>query len=182
MHLKLLGSLFVLLGLTASQGSIANPVAGGQDDDATIVYLVRHAERATDDPRDPNLSEAGRVRTQRLTALLRDANLDHVYSTDLRRTRQTAGPVADGHGLEIETYDPRELEAFARSLAGTSGRLLVSGHSNTTPELVGYLGGDAHGTIEEWEYDRLYVVILQPGRAVTTLLLRYGGPSAPRQE
>jgi hypothetical protein len=51
----------------------------------------------------------------------------------------------------------------------------VVGHSDTTPELVGLLGGDPGAPIDEpTEYDRLYVVTLGPDGTVTTVLLRYG--------
>jgi len=55
------------------------------------------------------------------------------------------------------------------------GRILVSGHSNTTPALVQLLGGDPGEPInEKSEFDRLYVMILNPNQPVTALLLKYG--------
>ena len=54
-------------------------------------------------------------------------------------------------------------------------RILVAGHSNTTPKLVELLGGNPGPPIDEkTEYDRLYVVVLGADGAVTTTLLRYG--------
>jgi hypothetical protein len=50
----------------------------------------------------------------------------------------------------------------------------VVGHSNTTTELVTLLGGEPGTEIEESsEYDRLYILTINPS-GVTTLLLRYG--------
>ena len=62
---------------------------------------------------------------------------------------------------------------LAAALLSSPGRHLVVGHSNTTPELVGLLGGDPSSPIPEDEYDRLYVVRHQPGSDATTLLLRF---------
>lgn len=48
--------------------------------------IVRHAEKANDDPRDPNLSEAGRARAERLAAALKNQPVRAVYATAYRRT------------------------------------------------------------------------------------------------
>jgi hypothetical protein len=54
----------------------------------------------------------------------------------------------------------------------------VVGHSNTTPQLVGLLGGEAGKPIDDSrEFDRLYIVVLGRTGEVTTMQLRYGEPS-----
>ncbi|MDT8341322.1 MAG: histidine phosphatase family protein [Longimicrobiales bacterium] len=171
---------------------------GAAPAEASLIYLVRHAERAQDDPRDPRLAPAGEARAEELARVLAGAPLTGVFSTDLRRTRATARPVAAAHGLEVEVYDsrPAGLAALAAELRARPGHHLVVGHSNTTPELVGLLGGDPGPPIPESEYDRLYVVLVWPaagpvgtetpgsppgGNAapggVTSTLLRYGARS-----
>ena len=69
--------------------------------------------------------------------------------------------------------EPGDLEDFAGHLKMMSGRIVVSGHSNTTPGLVRALGGDPGEPINESEYDRLYVLVLLPGGGVETVLIRY---------
>ena len=155
--------------------------AGTGTPSATTVFLVRHAEALypppEDAPGDPPLNRIGRARAQRLAEVLRDAGIASVLSTDLRRTLQTAGPLAGRLGLEIELYDPYDLSILAQRLAATPGRVLVAGHSNTTPELVRLLGGEPGEPIDErTEFDRLYVLGLTPGEPTTTLLLHYGEP------
>lgn len=149
----------------------AGPAAAQQD--AAVVYLVRHAERAEDGTRDPVISLPGWDRARLLAETLRDARLTHIHTTDYRRTRMTGRPTADATGLTMQTYDPRDLAAFARRLRSTPGRHLVLGHSDTTPALVEALGGDPGTPIEEMEYDRLYVVTLT-GDGASTVLLRFG--------
>lgn len=170
--------LLVLSPLSgAVQGQEANR-AERQPEGLSVVYLVRHAERATDHPRDPNLSAEGRVRADELSRLLADAPLTKVFSTRYRRTVQTATPLADDHGLEIEFYDPTAegLADFGSQLRAMPGHHVVVGHSNTTPQLVEALGGDPVSTIDEMEYDRLYVVVVSSGGAATSTLIRFGAP------
>ena len=144
--------------------------------DATTIFLVRHAEKI-DDSRDPELSEAGHARAAALATALRHSGIEHVHSTDYIRTRDTAAPVAERLGLSVELYDPRALPAFAEQLRAAGGRHLVVGHSNTTPGMVSLLGGEAGSEIvEATEYDRLYIVTVMPGGKASTVLLRYGSP------
>lgn len=151
---------------------------------ATVVWLVRHAERTDDTPgeggmlareRDPELAPAGRSRAQELADLLADVPLGRVLSTDFRRTRATADPVAARRGLVVETYDPRNLEGLARRIRAAGGTWLVVGHSNTTPALAEALGGEPGEAIGEFEYDRLYQLVLPEGGPVVTTVLRFGG-------
>jgi broad specificity phosphatase PhoE len=141
-----------------------------------VVYLVRHAEKA-DDSRDPPLSDAGRARAGGLIHVLGTAGITKVWSTNYQRTMSTAAPLAANQHLDVTPYDPSKLAEFAALLRATPGRHLVVGHSNTTPELVRALGGDPGEVIPDWEYDRLYVVVIGPG-GTTAMQLRYGAPSS----
>ena len=152
----------------------ATPDPANQE--TVVVYLVRHAEKANDGTDDPPLAIAGRIRVQTLKALLRDVDLTHVRTTDWKRTRDTARPFAEEAELALAMYDPRELENLAGEIMAEPGRHLVVGHSNTTPQLVAALGGDPAGEINDLEYDRLYILVIQPGRPTVTTLLRYGEP------
>lgn len=143
---------------------------------ASVVYLVRHAEKAEENPQDPALTAEGQARADLLVHLMADVELDGVWSTDTRRTRNTAEPVAEAKGLGIEFYDPRGIAAFARVLQDRGGSHLVVGHSNTTPGFVEALGGDPISGIVDPEYDRFYIVTTAPDGHVETVLLRFGEP------
>src|SRR5690606_18387538 len=85
----------VLLGWVCVAASVA---------EAQMVIVVRHAERAdagaaagaamTASP-DPELSAAGKARAQGLAAMLKDVGVAAIYTTEYRRTIDTAQPLAD---------------------------------------------------------------------------------------
>lgn len=140
------------------------------------LFLVRHAEKTTE-KNDPGLTQAGKARALALANRLGGEGITHIHSSDFIRTRDTAEPLAEKLGLEVEIYDPSDLPAIAAKLKATPGRHLVVGHSNTTPPLVELLGGDG-GTpiVEATEYDRLYIVTTKAGEPVKSYLTRYGEP------
>ncbi|MGJ8559262.1 MAG: phosphoglycerate mutase family protein [Litorimonas sp.] len=137
------------------------------------VFLVRHAEKLTG--RDPALTVDGEARAAALADLLVDAKIERIHSSDYKRTRMTAAPLAEMTSVDVELYDPRDLPRIAALLKADGGRHLVVGHSNTTGELTELLGGDG-GTaiVEATEYDRLYVVTVGADGEATSTLLRFG--------
>lgn len=168
------------LALILVIAGVGSPRPGTAQQAPTVVYLVRHAEKAERPSEDPPLTAAGQARARALAHVLRDAAVDRIHSTDTERTRATAGPTAAAQGLPVETYEGEDLEALAGAIRSSPGRHLVVGHSNTTPELVALLGGEPGApVVEAWEYDRLYVLELRAGAPTTTILLRYGDPAGP---
>ena len=157
------------------------PGAAAAQEAPAVVVLVRHAEKADAPADDPPLTSAGTERARLLAGLVADLRLDRVLSTDYERTRATAAPAAARAGVDVELYDPRRLDLLAQELRRAAGRrVLVVGHSNTTPELVRLLGGEPGPPIHEpSEYDRLYVVTLPESGPATTLVLRFGSPGVP---
>jgi len=149
----------------------------------SLVVLVRHAEKAEAPADDPPLSRQGEDRARALARTLADAGITRIYSSDTRRTRDTAAPLAAALGLEIELYDAGDLPAMADRLRALPGRHVVVGHSNTTDVLSGLLGGATFGEIvEAWEYNRLYFLTPRPevpgtapgSAGFETVLIRFG--------
>jgi probable phosphoglycerate mutase len=103
-----------------------------------------------------------------------------VFSTETTRTRSTAAPTAEQAQVAIAPYNPQGAEgmaAFAQQLLTTPARALVVGHSNTTPELVEALGGDAVVPMTDDDYDRLYILTVGPDGTVSSALLHFGAPA-----
>ena len=136
------------------------------------IYLVRHAEKQKGD--NPSLTKAGHERAELIKDMLGDKGVTYVHSTNLNRTLETATPLADSLGMDIQIYDGKDLEGFAKTLRAAPGVHLVVGHSNTTPDLVAHLNGEAINLMPETEYDRFTTVKLgKDGKAVTDIT-RFG--------
>lgn len=133
--------------------------------DARTFVLVRHAEKATDDPKDPTLTPAGTARAQRLADTLAHERVVAVYATAYRRTQLTAAPTAASHRLTVRTYDASmPADTFAAQLLHDhdSGTVLVVGHSNTIPALASALCHCDIAPMRDDEFDR--VIRLRVGR------------------
>lgn len=157
-------ALLLLLSMLAGCRSLPDPADG-----ATFV-LVRHAEKAADDPKDPALTPAGTRRAEKLASALHLRPVVAVYATPFRRTQATAAPVARDHGLTVTTYDAATGPAdFARTLrAGhTAGTVVVVGHSNTVPAIAQALCGCTIGAMAETEYGRRITLRVLPDGRVT---------------
>jgi len=120
---------------------------------STTFILVRHAEKDTVKG-DPNLTEEGHARAQDLARFLSDTPVTQVYSSDYKRTRQTAQPTAKAKGLEVKLFNPRE---------------------NSTPTFVNTLLGESKmEKIDESHYDNIFIVkVLDIGTA-EVMHLHYG--------
>jgi phosphohistidine phosphatase SixA len=158
----LCASTVTLAAARVQDGGATEPREG-----AVTVFLVRHAEKAKDDRRDPSLTEEGRARAATLARLVGEAGVSHLYSTDYRRTRATLGPLAVASEVEVQLYDPRKPDDLVARVAQlpAGSVVMVAGHSNTTPGLFRLLSGRAgralvDSMIPDDEYDRLYCVTL----------------------
>lgn len=74
----------------------------------TTILFVRHGEtdwnleRRVQGHTDRPLNATGAEQVRVLTEELREERLDAVYASDLARARETARPVAEARGLEVE--------------------------------------------------------------------------------
>jgi probable phosphoglycerate mutase len=102
--------------------------------DVRTVLLIRHGQQiwpsqrsgAESDWRDPPLSEIGQRQATALSAALRDESIDGVLCSHLRRSLDTARPLAKSLGIEPEVhYDLREVEIYRDIPPGSSIRDLV---------------------------------------------------------
>jgi broad specificity phosphatase PhoE len=131
----------------------------------TLVLLVRHAEKAAAPADDPPLTEVGTTRARALQAALADAGVQAVIATPRRRTSDTAKPLADALGLtpEIVGLTGNHVQAVADAVRRHAGQVvLVVGHSNTIPAIIGALGGPRLPDLCDPEHANLFVLSIPP--------------------
>jgi len=147
---------------------------------ARHVFLVRHTEREWEGE-DPPLTAAGEARAQALAATLRDAGVTAIITTQWRRTRDTAGPLAKLLRITPEVvpvYEGKSLEHI-REVAAAIRRhkdetVLVVGHITVT-RVIAALGGPDLPTICENVFSDLF--FFTPAAGEDGLVrLRYGAP------
>ncbi|MEP7266687.1 MAG: phosphoglycerate mutase family protein [Saprospiraceae bacterium] len=133
------------------------------------IFIVRHAEKI-DDSRDPDLSETGQLRAQKLAKILADKSIQEIFSTDYKRTRQTANPLAQLNGITIQIYKPDTLDLFVKRIVKSEKNVLVVGHSNSTLSLLDAMGlAHTIKKIDETDYSNLFIVRLKGSRPKMSL-------------
>jgi broad specificity phosphatase PhoE len=145
---------FVLLLLTFVVVSIASA--------EPIVVIVRHAEKAANDPKNPDLSPAGQNRAETLAGILKDAHISAIFTTEFKRTQETAAPLSKSTGVVPSIVSAKDYPALLAKLHQVDGAALVVGHGDTIPDIIKALGIDTPLQIPEDDYTNLLVVTLQP--------------------
>lgn len=169
----------VLAGLALIVGLLL----GAEVASAQTVYIVRHAEKASDTERDPVLSEAGTARAVALGEMFAAGPPDLVVVSPLQRTRLTAQPTISASGafvvvVPLEGGVEAHVEAIRRGVLTLpeDAVVLIAGHSNTVPLIARALGYDVPD-MPDCEYDRLIRLDIRDGE-VSGHVMRYGEPSA----
>ncbi len=137
----------------------------------SVIFIVRHCEKAMESTDNPNLAEEGKKRAAHLAEILKNTGIEAVYSTNYKRTMQTAEPLATVLKITPTAYEPREA-AFGEMLRKSGKKVLVVGHSNTVPELLNQLTGTKNYQPNDG-YGDLWVVTMLENQPVTVLRLSY---------
>ncbi len=130
-----------------------------------VIFVVRHAERAAISgrvPSDTGLSEVGRARAKSLEQELKDAQITAIYTSEYKRTKETAAPLAESLGIRPEVVAADDLQSLLAKLKAARGNVLVVGHSNTVPQIINALGVSGRVTISESDYDNLFLIVRDP--------------------
>ncbi len=121
-----------------------------------VLFLVRHAEKA-DNSRDTALSAKGEARAHALAEKLRDAGITAIFTTEYKRTQQTAAPLAEALHVRTIVHKADDTAGLVKLLQQQE-RALVVGHANTLSEIASALGVELPEP-GEGEYDGLYVIV-----------------------
>jgi broad specificity phosphatase PhoE len=151
------------------------------------IVLVRHG--ATDwnlqgrcqGSTDRDLSEAGIRQAEQLATLLRDERFDAVYSSNLRRARQTAELISRHHALPVRIEaDLRELDHG--SLEGLTFSEIKSRHGEflarwrTEPADLCVPGGERLADVAERAWNGLHGILQRHPEAERILAVSHSFP------
>lgn len=135
--------------------------------------------------RDPDLSDKGRARAESLAVALRDSGVNMIITTDLKRTMQTAAPLAKLRhitpkvipiGMSVQSHMNRVVDEIKSHEGAT---ILVVGHNNTIGHIASKLAGGNIGDLCTDEYANLIIISMTKGRVAKILLESYGVPDPP---
>src|SRR6187401_201985 len=100
-------------------------------DAAPVVFIVRHAEKASTGGKDPDLSVEGQKRADALANMLKDSQITSVFVTEFKRTQETAAPTARALQVSPTVVPANDIGGLIQKLRASNGNALVVGHGNT---------------------------------------------------
>ncbi|MFZ4771983.1 MAG: SixA phosphatase family protein [Ferruginibacter sp.] len=140
----------------------AQPVPKGVST-KTRIYLVRHAEKASDGTNNPPLTIAGFKRAGDLARQLQHNAIQRIYVTQYQRTQLTADSLQLLAAIDTLHYlaeeNGQELFLKMRQQHDFGHRVLIVGHSDTVPDYLIKLGVANYSAdnIPATEFDNLFL-------------------------
>ncbi|NVK21717.1 MAG: histidine phosphatase family protein [Kangiellaceae bacterium] len=144
------------------------------DCDNYTVYLVRHLQKDLSvKSSDPDLSSVGHQNAQLLSKMPFIESVQAGFHSQFKRTKRTLTPSAKFGQFPLTEYDARNGQALADLVAQQycGQTLIISGHSNTIPDLVQKFGGkfdvsyagmlldkQPHISLSEQDYGSVFMV------------------------
>ncbi len=168
----LLFAFFLIISFNACK---EETTGGDEATDMTVstFYFIRHAEKDRGNPEDPDpeLNQQGLGRAMHWAEILKEVDLDAIYSTDYQRTTMTAAPISVTQDLTVQYYDPDEMDIELFKTNNLGGNVLVVGHSNSTPAMVNMmLGMEKYGPMDDYDNGSLFIVQLVGSETTDTRL------------
>lgn len=144
----------------------------------TTVYIVRHAEKQTQDKKnqDPSLNELGKQRAEDLKTYLEKEKIGHIFTTPYKRNQETAAPLAKHLDLGVEFYEAHDTAFLAKRVKQelVGKRILIVGHSNTVIKIAEALGAKLSlKELQEEDYDFIIQLKIK-GAKVKSQIKRFG--------
>ncbi len=146
-----------------------------------IVFALRHADRVKD---EDLLKPEGVVRARLLARMLAEMRISTAFCSTARRARDTLQPLQEALGGKLTVdfvpidgdHEPHIIAAVKKALPAAPTALVI-GHSDTVVTIIKELTGQAVDKIEDWQFDKLFVLSLTAPGVGTVALLRYGAPT-----
>ena len=157
---------FVLLIVLVAGCAIVTHSSPGT---TTTVILTRHADR---DPMATELNDQGRLRAQALVEAVAEMNITAIYSPDLKRNLDTARPLAEHLGIEVQIIGASKYEVSKTILTKHPGEVVIGiGKSGNLKEIYPFLGGEgAPPTV----YGDLFIMKIRDSGSPEVIKKRYG--------
>jgi broad specificity phosphatase PhoE len=124
---------------------------------------------------DPSLTDGGRARAEALAGTLADAGITAIFSSEFKRTQETAAPLAKRLGLSVTVVPGKDADVLVAKVRALppGGHALIVGHSNSVPELAKRLTGVKVAELTDADFDRFYVLTVRKHGQGEVLLLHY---------
>jgi broad specificity phosphatase PhoE len=139
-------------------------VFGAHAQNVRTIFFVRHADKVSDET-DAMLSDAGRRRAECLAKTLADSHIQQIYTSDLKRTQQTAAPLAGQLHVKPVAIPLSKVEDLIEALRSEkAANVLVVWHDATLPKILRALGAPEIPPIAHTEYDRFFILTFDAGK------------------
>ena len=151
-----------LAGILLLSAGLMVPAAHAQN--VRTIFLIRHADKASDDV-DAPLNDAGRRRAACLANMLGEAHITQILTSDLQRTQQTAAPLAENLHIKPEAIPIARPDLLTEAIRiGKAENVLVVWHDATLTKVIHALGAPEAPMIAHTEYDRFFILTLAAGK------------------
>jgi len=167
--------LFVLLTILIFSCKENSKKNTDMNSEKTTYYFIRHAEKdKSQQTNDPDLLPIGKNRANYWAEILADKHIEMVYSTDYKRTRQTAESTAKKANVDVKIYKASKLYSKDFQKATKGKTVLIVGHQDTSPKFVNSIIGEKkYQMIADDNNANLYTVTIFPDGKVEHNLSRY---------
>jgi len=123
-----------------------------------VLFIIRHAEKEVAGE-DPGLTQDGRARSAAWASFLKYAEIDHVITTDARRSQQTGDIIAQALGLAQSQIPIQDVTGLIDALEfeHSDDRVLIVGHTETIPSILSRIGHPGTLQIDQEDFSNLFV-------------------------
>lgn len=140
-------------------------VPGVHAQNVRTIFLIRHADKASEDV-DAPLNDAGRRRAACLANMLGDAHITQILTSELQRTRKTAAPLAEKLHIKPEAIPIARPDLLTEAIrGGKAENVLVVWHDATLTQVIHALGAPEVPPVAHTEYDRFFILTLTTNAA-----------------
>ena len=154
-----------LIGLMTGCTTVTHSLPGT----TTTIVLTRHADR---DALATSLNEKGRVRAEALVEALGDMKVTAIYCPDFERNLETARPLAEKLGIEINIVPEVMHRVITTMLTEHPGEVVLwVGNKPNLVKIYSQLGGEGDPPLS---YGDLYIMKIKEKGDPEVIKKRYG--------